>query len=72
MADEYNVLATSFDKNGLEYISAIEDKNYPFYGVQFHPEKNVYEWLDDRELAHGKNPTIINQYFANFIVDEGI
>ena len=22
----------------------IEAKNYPFFGVQFHPEKNIYEW----------------------------
>ncbi|XP_043477631.1 gamma-glutamyl hydrolase A-like [Leptopilina heterotoma] len=70
LADEYTVLSTSYDKNGLEYISAIEDRKYPFYGVQFHPEKNVYEWIEGRELAHGKNPTIVNQYFANFFVDE--
>jgi gamma-glutamyl hydrolase len=22
----------------------MEAKDYPFYGVQFHPEKNLFEW----------------------------
>ena len=26
------------------FISAIEGKEYPFYGLQFHPEKNPFEW----------------------------
>lgn len=59
------------DENGLEFISSIEDKNYPFYGVQFHPEKNAYEWVKRKNIPHGRNPTIVNQYFANFFVDEG-
>jgi gamma-glutamyl hydrolase len=28
----YNVLSTSKDRNGLEYISTIEGKKYPFTG----------------------------------------
>jgi gamma-glutamyl hydrolase len=48
--DEYNffdILLTNKDKDGVEYISAIKHKKYPFYGVQFHPEKPVFEWLDE-------------------------
>lgn len=26
-----------------EYIAVIHAKNYPFYGVQFHPEYTIYE-----------------------------
>jgi len=35
----YNILTTSLDDNGKEYICAIEGKYYPIYGVQFHPER---------------------------------
>lgn len=56
--DEYtffDILLTNKDKDGNEYISAIKHKKYPFYGVQFHPEKPNFEWLDEtinhKELA---------------------
>jgi gamma-glutamyl hydrolase len=35
----YNILATSVDDNGREYVAAIEGKYYPVYGVQWHPER---------------------------------
>ena len=36
----FKPLAVNEDKNGRIFISAVEGKNMPFYGVQFHPEKN--------------------------------
>jgi gamma-glutamyl hydrolase len=35
----YNILATSIDDNGKEYVAIIEGKFYPIYGVQWHPER---------------------------------
>jgi gamma-glutamyl hydrolase len=35
----YRILATSIDKEGKEYIAAIEGRDYPIYGVQWHPER---------------------------------
>jgi len=35
----YNVLTTNLDGNGVEYASTIEAKSYPFFGLQWHPEK---------------------------------
>jgi gamma-glutamyl hydrolase len=35
----FNILATSIDDNGKEYVAAIESKYYPIYGVQWHPER---------------------------------
>ncbi|XP_051167679.1 gamma-glutamyl hydrolase A-like [Leptopilina boulardi] len=64
------IMSLNYDKNGLEFISTIEDKKYPFYGLQFHPEKNDYEWAKGRGIPHGKNATIIQQYFANFFINE--
>lgn len=43
---------------------------YPFYGVQFHPEKNLYEWIINRNISHTSNAIRAAQYFANFFVDE--
>jgi gamma-glutamyl hydrolase len=35
----FNILATSLDENGAEYVAAIEAKQYPIYGVCWHPER---------------------------------
>ena len=34
----YHILATSIDETGKEFVSAIEAKHFPIYGIQFHPE----------------------------------
>ena len=44
MGKFWNALSYNFDKNNLQYISTIEARDFPFVGVQFHPEKNIFEW----------------------------
>ncbi|GAB1869985.1 folate gamma-glutamyl hydrolase [Camponotus japonicus] len=70
LIDEFRVLSLNHDKNGLEFISTLEHKRYPFYGLQFHPEKNLYEWVIGKKIPHGRNAILVAQYFANFFVDE--
>jgi gamma-glutamyl-gamma-aminobutyrate hydrolase PuuD len=36
----YEVIATSLDKNNKEFIDIVKHKKYPFYGFQGHPEIN--------------------------------
>lgn len=44
--------------------------SYPFYGVIFHPEKPIYEWVAGRNIPHSSNAIHANQYFAQFFVSE--
>lgn len=37
--DIFCLVATAKDRDGKELVAAVEGKRYPFYGVQFHPEK---------------------------------
>ncbi|CAM1302604.1 GGH (predicted) [Pycnogonum litorale] len=70
----YKPLAYNYDsKNGSVFISAVEGNKYPFYGVQWHPEKVIFTWSD--MIKHGKVPhdidsVIAAQYLANFFVNE--
>jgi hypothetical protein len=64
-------MSLNHDKKGLEFISTLEHRKYPFYGVQFHPEKNLYEWVTEKNIPHGSHAVQISQYFANFFVNEG-
>ncbi|KXJ70954.1 hypothetical protein RP20_CCG021923 [Aedes albopictus] len=67
---EWRVMSTNLDWNGLEFISTIEHKILPFYGVQFHPEKNIYEWVQNKNISHTPNAIKAAQYFADFFVNE--
>ncbi|KAJ8924851.1 hypothetical protein NQ315_001006 [Exocentrus adspersus] len=65
----WKVLATNKDVNQLEFISAMESKEFPIYGVQFHPEKNQFEF-EKNKIPHSKEAVEVAQYFGNFFVDE--
>lgn len=64
-----DILAKNKDKKGVEYISAVKFKKYPFYGVQFHPEKPVFEWLDET-IPHCKLAVDISTQLSNMFVHE--
>ena len=69
----YQVLTTSPDDNGLTFVSSIEAKDYPIWGVQFHPEKNIFEWSSKyRSIPHSAAAVRAAQYFAEFFVNQGI
>ncbi|XP_062541132.1 gamma-glutamyl hydrolase-like isoform X1 [Armigeres subalbatus] len=68
--EEWRVMSTNMDWNGLEFISTIEHKILPFYGIQFHPEKNIYEWVRNKNISHTPNAIKVSQYFADFFVNE--
>jgi gamma-glutamyl-gamma-aminobutyrate hydrolase PuuD len=35
------------------YISTVEAKGYPILGLQWHPEKNSFEWTKHKSIPHG-------------------
>ena len=58
-------LSWNWDRNSLEYLSSIEAISYPFIGVQFHPEKNIYEWSS-------REPRIPHSKYANIVFYEAL
>lgn len=70
LTNNWQILSTNKDIHGIEFISVIESKNYPFYGVQFHPEKNLFEFKQGHHIPHNKEAVLVSQYFANFFVEE--
>ena len=59
LSSTFNVISTSHDRKGHEYIAFIEGKELPFYGVQFHPEYHQPVWwlmgFLHRELEKSKH-----------------
>lgn len=68
--NDWRIIATNKDLYGLEFISATEHLRYPYYGVQFHPEKNIYEWVPSKAILHSVDAVKASQYFAQFFVGE--
>jgi gamma-glutamyl hydrolase len=66
----FRILATNKDQKGVEFISIVEAKDYPFYGVQFHPEWPIFEWDDTVHASHSATSINVNSYFSKFFVNE--
>lgn len=67
----YRILAYSTDKNGVKFISAFEAYQYPFFGVQFHPEKPPFEFVikkGQHHLPHSRHAKAVSRYFADFFI----
>ncbi|XP_059216448.1 gamma-glutamyl hydrolase A [Stomoxys calcitrans] len=71
IAKLWRVLATNEDENGLEFISIVEHKEFPFFGAQFHPERVMFEHMGPQDHCHHCISCFkLNQYFARFFVDQ--
>ncbi|KAF7992042.1 hypothetical protein HCN44_001367 [Aphidius gifuensis] len=64
------ILSTNYDLNNNKFISSFEHRNLPYYALQFHPEKNIYEWSINKKIPHTFNAIKISQYFSNFFIEQ--
>jgi len=70
------VLSTNVDRKGREFISSVEGIDAPIYAVQYHPEKNIFEWgtydsgAPYEVINHSPNAVKVSQGLANFFVAE--
>lgn len=67
----YRVLSTNSDGK-KEFISTMEANRYPFYAVQWHPEKSPFEWIDKPGMVHSTAAVRASFYTASFFVSEAM
>nr|GEV70771.1 gamma-glutamyl hydrolase 2 [Tanacetum cinerariifolium] len=65
----FKVLTTSTDENNKVYVSTAQSKRYPVTMVQWHPEKNAFEW-GSSVIPHSDNAIQVTQHVANYFVSE--
>eukprot|EP00029_Vermamoeba_vermiformis_P011313 TRINITY_DN6185_c0_g1_i1.p1 TRINITY_DN6185_c0_g1~~TRINITY_DN6185_c0_g1_i1.p1 ORF type:complete len:315 (+),score=87.22 TRINITY_DN6185_c0_g1_i1:416-1360(+) len=70
LAEFYHVITTNTDRQGKIFVSTIEGKKYPIYGVQWHPEKPAFEWYAQEVIPHIPEAIKVSQYMSNFFVQE--
>ncbi|KAM9408368.1 gamma-glutamyl hydrolase-like [Pholidichthys leucotaenia] len=67
----YKILSTNTDGK-KEFISTMEAYRYPFYAVQWHPEKSPFEWVEKAGMVHSTSAVRASFYTASFFVSEAI
>ncbi|XP_034481571.1 gamma-glutamyl hydrolase [Drosophila innubila] len=67
--NSWRIMSLNHDIHGAEFVSSIEHLKYPFYGVQFHPEKPLYEFVSAK-IPHTDSAVKSSQYFADFFISQ--
>ncbi|XP_029294707.1 gamma-glutamyl hydrolase [Cottoperca gobio] len=67
----FSLLSTNVAENGVHFVSTIEGKRYPFYGVQWHPEVNRFQWDRKLNFPHSAHAVQLASLLAEFFVNEG-
>ncbi|XP_037080797.1 LOW QUALITY PROTEIN: gamma-glutamyl hydrolase-like [Pollicipes pollicipes] len=73
LSRNYRLIATNRDWDGQVFVSAFEHRIRPVYGVQFHPEKNIFEWGEKTSISaipHWPEAIQASQYLADFFISE--
>ncbi|XP_028401389.1 gamma-glutamyl hydrolase-like [Dendronephthya gigantea] len=66
----FRILSTNNDRNGKTFVSTMEGIRYPIYGIQWHAEKNSFEWNLNENIPHQAMSIRLTQYMSNFFVNE--
>ncbi|EPS62480.1 hypothetical protein M569_12307, partial [Genlisea aurea] len=67
--DFFTTLTTTADEDGKVYVSTAQAHRFPVTAVQWHPEKNAFEWGSSR-IPHSDDAVRVTQHVANFFVRE--
>lgn len=65
---QFQVLSWNKDGADKPFASMIESKRYPFFGVQFHPERPSFEWTQNEANNHSEEAIQAMRYFADVFV----
>jgi predicted alpha/beta superfamily hydrolase len=68
----WTVVSTNADRKGRAFVSTVEaaDAAIPFFAVQWHPERNQFEWDLQEALNHSPDAMFVMQNMATFLVSQ--
>ncbi|XP_078095617.1 gamma-glutamyl hydrolase isoform X2 [Mustelus asterias] len=66
----YSILSTNNDRKGVEFVSTMEGILHPFYGVQWHPEVNRFQWQQNEAFPHSPNAVEVSYLLSDFLANE--
>lgn len=66
----FHILSTNTDRVGKPFVSTIEGQELPFYGIQWHTEKNMFDWTRQLAISHDPDAIAVTQYMADYFVGQ--
>jgi len=76
VASLFKITSTSIDRDGIPFVSTIESFQMPLYGVQYHPEKNNFEYklvpnstMPYEAINHSEDAVELSIHLALFFVN---
>jgi gamma-glutamyl hydrolase len=69
----FDMLSFNEAPAGQVFVSTMEARDYPFYGTQWHPEKNNFEWSQNSDysnIPHSPNAILASEATARFFLSE--
>jgi len=70
ISNEYIYTSYGRLKDGRKYVTSIEHKNYPIYGIEFHPEEPAYNLNQNENIRYTKEVFAVSNKILTFIVEE--
>lgn len=68
LRETFDILSVMKDQENKEFVAIVEGKNAPIFGVQFHPEKNMFEFMRNN-IPHDSEGVFAMTYLSNFVVN---
>lgn len=68
LKEKWNIIATTTVEE-VTFVSIIESKEYPILGLQFHPEKNSFEWKENLNIPHHEKAISSSRFFFDWLVN---
>lgn len=70
LSQNYRVLS-EFESGGRRFVGAVEHRDFPFFGLQFHPEKNLFDasayFQADHSPASQRVARLFQSYFRHLL-----
>jgi len=67
----FKVVSTNVDRKGVAFVSTSEHPTRPVYAVQWHPERNQFEWDSDLpSINHGGDAVRAMSWLSSFFIAE--
>ncbi|XP_065057481.1 gamma-glutamyl hydrolase-like [Rhopilema esculentum] len=70
ITSQYSALCYDEDRTKKCFVSLIEGRKYPFYGVQWHPEKILHDMTPGLRIPRSKEAEVASEFLGNFFINE--
>ena len=69
LAANWTILSTNQGRQGKVYVSTVEHRTRPYYGIQWHAEKSQFEFYPSH-VNHSADATALSNSMAKFFIGE--